>query len=111
MDCIFCKIATGEIQSTKVMETESVFVIEDINPQSPVHLLVIPKTHYATILECDNERILAELLTVAKAAAKKAGVDERGFRVVINTKSEGGQMVDHLHMHLLGGRPQAGKMG
>jgi histidine triad (HIT) family protein len=111
MDCIFCNIAAGEIPSKKVVETENVFVIEDINPQSPVHLLVIPKKHYKTVLECEDSVLLAELFTVAKEAAKKKNVDESGFRLVVNTNAEGGQMVDHLHVHLLGGRPQSGKMG
>jgi histidine triad (HIT) family protein len=111
MECIFCKITAKEVPSKVVLETDNMVVIEDINPQSPTHLLLIPKTHYTTLLECDDKGLLAELFTVAVEAAKKAGVDERGFRLVVNTNDEGGQVVRHLHMHLMAGRALSGKMG
>lgn len=111
MSCVFCKIASKEMKSTVVHETDNLIVIKDINPQSPTHLLILPRKHYSTILECDDRDLLADMLTAAKEAAKKAGVDEKGFRLVINTNEEGGQTVFHLHMHLMAGRSLMGRMG
>ncbi len=111
MECIFCTIASKKMKSTVVHETERVIVINDISPQAPNHLLVIPKEHFETILECTDRSLLGEMLEVAAEAAKKIGVAERGFRTIINTNDEGGQTVFHLHMHLLAGRPLNGKMG
>lgn len=111
MDCIFCKIASGKAPSTILYETDALVVINDLNPQAPAHMLVIPKKHYATLLECDDKELLGSIFEAAKAAAKKAGVAESGFRTVINTNEEGGQTVAHLHMHLLGGRQLTGRMG
>ncbi len=111
MDCIFCKIASKKIPSTIVKETDKVIVIKDLNPQAPTHLLLIPKTHYASIMECEDRGILNELLSVARDIAGEQGVDKKGFRLVINTNEEGGQTVFHLHMHLLAGRHLEGKMG
>lgn len=111
MDCVFCKIAGRKIPSAIVLDTESLVVIKDINPQAPVHLLVIPKKHYSTMLDCADENLLAAMLEAAKEAAGILKVDKTGFRTVINTNEEGGQTVFHLHMHLLGGRPLSGRMG
>lgn len=111
MSCVFCKIASKEMKATVVHETDSIVVIKDINPQSPTHLLILPKKHYSTILECSDRDLLADMLVVAKEVAKKAGVDEKGFRLVINTNEEGGQTVFHLHMHLMAGRSLVGRMG
>ena len=111
MDCIFCKIASKKIPSTIVLETDDLVVIKDINPQAPVHLLVIPKRHYATLLECDDKALMGSVFEAAKEAAKNAGVADSGFRTVVNTNEEGGQTVAHLHMHLLGGRQLTGRMG
>ncbi|MBI5233348.1 MAG: histidine triad nucleotide-binding protein [Deltaproteobacteria bacterium] len=111
MDCIFCRIAKKEIPSTIVLETENLMVIKDMNPQSPVHLLIIPKTHYSTLLDCSDKMLLADMLVTANEAAKKTGVDKKGFRIIINTNEEGGQTVFHLHMHLMAGRPLSGMMG
>jgi len=111
MDCIFCKIASKKIPSTIVLETDDLVVIKDISPQAPVHLLVMPKRHYATLLECEDKTLLGSIFEAAKDAAKDAGVAESGFRTVVNTNEEGGQTVAHLHMHLLGGRQLTGRMG
>jgi histidine triad (HIT) family protein len=111
MDCVFCKIVSKESPSTVVFETDNIVVIEDINPQASTHLLLIPRAHYPTLLGCNDRDLLSELFTVAKEVAKKAGVDESGFRCVVNTNEEGGQTVFHLHMHLLAGRPLSGRMG
>ncbi len=111
MDCVFCKIVSKKMPSTVVNETDRTVVVKDTNPQSPTHLLVIPKTHYSTLMDCDDSALLAEMLEAARDTAKKLGIDKHGFRIVINTNEGGGQTVFHLHMHLLGGRPLAGRMG
>jgi histidine triad (HIT) family protein len=111
MDCIFCKIAAKEIDSKVVLETDDLIVIEDVNPQAPTHLLIIPKKHFSTIIDCDDKGLMGEMLATSVEVAKKAGIAESGFRTVVNTNDEGGQTVFHLHMHVLGGRPQTGKMG
>lgn len=111
MDCVFCKIVTKKMPSTVINETERTIVVKDINPQAPTHLLVIPKPHYSTLMDCDDGALLTEMLEAAKDTAKKLGIDKNGFRIVINTNEGGGQTVFHLHMHLLGGRALAGRMG
>ncbi len=103
MDCIFCKIAAGEIPSNKVFEDERCLVFHDIAPAAPVHALVVPKRHSASILEADDETI-GHLMRVARETAKTLGLSEGGFRIVVNTGVEGGQTVDHLHIHVIGGR-------
>lgn len=112
MDCIFCKIAAGKMKADVVYETDDLVVINDISPQAPVHMLVIPKKHYATMLDCaDDTRLLGEMCAAAARAARGAGIGERGFRIAVNTNDEGGQTVFHLHMHVLGGRPLTGRLG
>ncbi len=111
MDCIFCKIIDGEIPSTKLYEEEGLVVIKEINPQAPVHLLIIPKRHYSTLVDCNDSEILGGLVDVAKRVATEEGLSDRGFRLVVNTNEEGGQTVFHLHMHLLAGRSLSGRMG
>ena len=103
MNCLFCRIAEGEKPSTKVYEDDRVLAFRDIDPQAPVHVLIIPKTHFDSILEADGET-LAYMAEIAKRIAADEGLCERGFRIVVNTGEEGGQSVKHLHMHLLGGR-------
>jgi len=104
--CIFCKIARGEIPSANVYEDERVLAFRDIDPKAPAHVLIVPKVHFAGVLDADAQTIAA-LFAAAKQIAKTLGVDETGFRLVINTGSDGGQSVPHLHMHLLGGRALA----
>ncbi|MBI3756301.1 MAG: histidine triad nucleotide-binding protein [Deltaproteobacteria bacterium] len=111
MDCIFCKIAKKDIPSTAVLENDTLIAIKDINPQAPVHVLILPKKHYSTILECKDKNLLGDMLSMANQIAENLGVGKKGFRVVINTNSQGGQTVFHLHMHLLAGRPLSGAMG
>lgn len=103
MNCLFCRIIAGDIPSTKVYEDENVLAFRDIDPQAPVHILLIPKKHFDSILEADPETV-GMLTGVAKKLAVEEGIAENGFRIVINTGDEGGQSVKHLHMHLLGGR-------
>jgi histidine triad (HIT) family protein len=104
-DCIFCKIATGEIPCRKVYENEKVLAFEDIHPMAPVHVILIPKRHVDTLMDVDEEKMadLQSMMTAAQVVARVKKVDGRGFRLVINCNTEGGQVVFHLHMHLLGG--------
>ena len=102
-NCLFCRIASGEIPSSKVYEDEKVLAFHDIDPQAPVHVLVIPKQHFDSILDADAE-IVGYMQTVVAKLAKELGIDESGFRLVVNTGKDGQQSVKHLHMHILGGR-------
>jgi histidine triad (HIT) family protein len=104
-DCIFCKIAAGDIPCRKVYENEKVLAFEDIHPMAPVHVIIIPKGHVATLMDVDQEGMtdLQSMMAAAQEVARVKKVDQRGFRLVINCNREGGQVVFHLHMHLLGG--------
>ena len=102
-NCLFCKIVRGEIPSSKVYEDDTVLAFRDIEPQAPVHVLLIPKEHFNSILEVD-EKAFAHMKTVVKKLAVDLGIAENGFRVVINTGRDGQQSVKHLHFHILGGR-------
>lgn len=101
-NCLFCKIIAGEIPGSKVYENDKVFAFRDINPQAPVHVLIVPKKHMANILECDADTAAA-LTDAVGVIAKQEGVDESGFRVISNCGRDGAQSVNHLHVHLLGG--------
>lgn len=105
MDCIFCRIASGTIPSKKVFEDDDVIAFHDIDPKAPTHILVIPKRHIASlaVAETADQGLLGRLLLEAAAIARGQHLD-RGYRIVISTGPEGGQTVDHLHVHLLGGR-------
>ena len=105
-DCIFCKIINGEIPSKKIYEDEELLAFHDVNPQAPVHFLVIPKKHIRSIMELDaaGSALLGRLLFKAQELAKSLSLAENGARFVVNCKSHGGQTVDHLHVHVLGGR-------
>ena len=102
-DCIFCKIIKGEIPSKKVYEDEEMIVIHDVAPGAPCHVLLLPKKHMQNIVTADME-IVKHVMSKVGEIAKIMGVDESGFRVVINTGVDGGQSVEHLHFHLLGGK-------
>jgi histidine triad (HIT) family protein len=105
-NCLFCKIATGDVPSDKVHEDELVLAFNDINPQAPVHQLVIPKRHIASaqeLTEADGD-LLGRLFVVTASLAARAGLPTKGYRVVTNVGPDAGQSVDHLHLHLLGGR-------
>jgi len=105
MDCLFCKIAAGEIPATVLFEDTEVIAFRDVNPQAPTHLLVIPKKHIATIDDTDtkDEQLLGKMILTAKKLAKTEGLGE-GYRLVFNVNPGGGQMVYHIHLHVLGGR-------
>lgn len=104
MDCIFCKIAAGEIPSKKVYEDEEVFAFHDIRPAAPVHFLIVPKAHLESLAHADPEHtaLLGRMLSLVPRLAAQEGC-ANGFRVVINTGRDGGQEVPHLHIHVLGG--------
>lgn len=105
-NCLFCKMVAGEIETKTVYEDEKAFSFKDIDPQAPVHILVIPKQHLSSLRRAsnDNEQLLGHLLNITRKIAKDLGIDESGYRIVINTGQDAGQAVDHLHIHLLGGR-------
>src|SRR5438270_3137314 len=101
--CLFCKIIDKEIPSKPVVETEEYIAIRDINPQAPTHVLIIPHTHVRNVAEVSDTGLTGRLLAGAKELAESEGL-KNGFRLVVNTGDDGGQTVDHLHIHLLGGR-------
>lgn len=106
MDCLFCKIIKGEIPSAKVYEDDKVYAFRDIEPQAPVHILIIPKVHIASANELteENASIVGDIFAVAAKIAKEEGIAEGGYRIVNNCGEDGGQTVKHLHFHMLGGR-------
>lgn len=105
-DCIFCKIASGEIPAEKVFEDDVCVAFNDLSPQAPTHILVIPRKHVDSLAEAEesDSDILGHLLLTAARIAREKGFADAGYRVVINTNSDGGQTVFHLHVHLLAGR-------
>jgi len=105
-DCIFCRIIAGEIESDILYQDDDVFAIRDIRPQTPTHLLIIPKAHIPSLAEVNAEQkgLLGHMIHVANELARAQGVAESGYRLVINTGPNSGQLVAHLHFHLLGGR-------
>ena len=111
MDCVFCKIAGKKIPAEFIHETERFIAVKDKFPQSPTHLLIIPKAHYSSLMECVDRNLLGEMMLTVRDVAKKIGVGERGFRLIINTNKEGGQTVFHLHMHFMAGRTLSEDMG
>lgn len=106
MSCLFCKIVNGEIPSTPVYQDELTYAFVDINPKAPVHVLVVPREHIASVDDAgkEDEALVGHLMTVAAGIARAKGLT-RGYRVVANVGDDGGQTIDHLHLHLLGGRP------
>lgn len=105
-DCLFCKIAEGKIPSTKVYEDEEILAFKDINPVAPVHILVIPKKHIASLshMESGDEVLVGKIYAVINKIAEEQGFKEDGFRVIVNCGKNGGQEVMHLHFHILAGK-------
>ena len=103
-ECLFCKMVAGVIKPDVVFEDETVLAFRDINPQAPVHILIIPKVHIATLNDLDDSLLAGQLLQTAVKLAKKERLSEDGYRTVFNCNRMGGQEVYHLHLHLLGGR-------
>ncbi|HOK06672.1 MAG TPA: histidine triad nucleotide-binding protein [Syntrophales bacterium] len=112
-DCIFCRIVNGEIPSTRVYEDDLVLAFEDIHPMAPVHCIVVPKIHIATLMDVTSDLMpyVGAMTAAAQEVAKRKGISEKGFRTVINCNAEGGQVVFHLHMHVLGGRKLRDELG
>src|SRR5437667_7238515 len=102
--CVFCKIAAGEIPATIVKRADGMMAFQDLNPQAPTHLLVIPTDHLASLTDARDPHLLGRRLAFARDLARDAKLAELGYRVVVNTNPDGGQTVFHLHLHLLGGR-------
>jgi histidine triad (HIT) family protein len=103
-ECVFCKIASRQILTERIYEDEEFLAFPDINPQAPVHILLIPKAHFPTLLDMKDARMLGHALLAVQETARRAGIAEEGFRTVINCGENGGQTVHHLHFHILGGR-------
>lgn len=106
MDCIFCKVAAHDVPARTVFENERLIAFHDLFPQAPTHILIIPKTHYTTLndVPASDSALLGEMMSTATQIAKELGVDESGYRVVMNCNKDGGQSVYHIHLHLLAGR-------
>ena len=104
-DCLFCKIASGETDTEFLYQNENLVVFKDIHPQAPVHLLIVPKKHIRSVndLTDADRQIMAELMMIAQKMAKESGVSRSGYKVFINVERGGGQLIFHLHMHLIGG--------
>jgi histidine triad (HIT) family protein len=103
--CIFCRIAKGEIPAEMVANNRDIAAFRDLNPQAPVHILIIPKKHIPSLDDTGDTYLLGQMLSLATAIARQEKIAKTGYRTVINTGKDGGQSVDHLHLHLLGGRP------
>jgi len=112
-ECLFCKIISGEIKGTIVFRDEQTTAFRDINPAGPTHILVVPNRHIESVnaLESEDEPLLGHLISVAGQLAKSEGIDQSGYRLIVNTGADGGQTVFHLHVHLIGGQQMKHPMG
>ena len=112
-ECIFCRIVAGELPSDIVHQDEDFLAFRDIMPKAPTHILVIPKSHITSAAELTQgqENLAGRLITIANKLAEKEGIAKKGYRLAINCGPEGGQIVPHLHLHLLGGRQMDAKLG
>ena len=113
MDCIFCQIVSGKIPSDMVYQDEEIIAFRDIKPQAPVHLIITPRRHISSLVHLSEADfpLVGRMVAVANRLAKEEGVADSGYRLVINCGKEGGQVVPHLHLHLIGGRMLSGKPG
>lgn len=112
MDCLFCKIIGGEIKSEKVYEDERLVAFNDIHPVAPTHILFVPKKHYATLDDIPNgDTIMSDITVAVQKVARERGLSDKGYRLVTNVGPEGGQLIFHLHVHMIGGRHLGSKMG
>jgi len=112
-ECIFCRIVAGEVPSDIVYQDEDFLAFRDILPKAPTHVLIIPKTHITSSAELTEgqQKLAGRLIIIAKNLAEKEGIAKKGYRLVINCGSEGGQLVPHLHLHLIGGRKLDARLG
>jgi len=113
MDCIFCQIVAGKIPSEILYQDEKVIAFRDINPQAPIHLVIIPKRHIPSLTHLSEEDLplMGHMVNIANQLARREGIAESGYRLVMNCGKEGGQLVPHLHMHLIGGRRLSDELG
>jgi len=113
MTCIFCQIVAGKVPSEILYHDEQVIAFRDINPQSPIHLIIIPKRHIPSLAQLSEAELplIGHMVNVANQLAKKEGITEKGYRLAINCGEQGGQVVPHLHLHLLGGRRLSDELG
>jgi len=113
MDCVFCKIVAGEIPGDILYQDEEVIAFRDINPLAPIHLLIIPKKHIPSLVQLTEAdlSLIGEMVNTANQLAKREGICESGYRLVVNCGKQGGQLVPHLHLHLLGGRRLSDALG
>jgi len=111
--CIFCRIVAGDVPSDIVYQDEDFLAFRDISPQAPTHVLIIPKTHITSLAQLTEEQqeLAGRLIIIAKKLAEKEGIAKRGYRLVMNCGPEGGQLVPHLHLHLIGGRKLGDRLG
>lgn len=111
-DCVFCKIIKGEIPAKKVYEDEEILAFNDIQPAAPIHVLIIPKKHIANLMEIEAEdtALMGNIIQTAKKIAKQLGIEEDGFRLIVNCGKDAGQEVMHIHFHLLAGRKMGPKI-
>ncbi len=109
-DCIFCKIIAGDIPATIVFDSQDALAFEDVNPVAPVHVVVVPKMHVSTLMDFTGG-MMEGLMSAVQEVAKLKGIAESGFRTVINCNRDGGQVVFHLHVHVIGGRKLSDDMG
>lgn len=112
-ECLFCQIVTGEIASDIVYQDENFLAFKDIKPQAPTHLIIVPKTHIASLTEltAQQQGFIGRLIILAQKLAEKEGIAEKGYRLAVNCGPEGGQVVPHLHFHLIGGRRLSDQLG
>ena len=112
-DCIFCKIGRGEVPAAKVLETDDLIAFDDIKPSAPVHVLIVPKKHIDSAYQVSEEdaELVGKMVILAEKVADKKEIAGRGYRLVFNVGKEGGQVIKHLHLHVLGGRQMAGHDG
>jgi histidine triad (HIT) family protein len=105
-DCLFCRIASGDIPSETVMETDALLAFKDIHPKAPVHVLVVPRKHIETTddIEEEDAELVGKMVLAARDIAREAGIAENGYRLIFNCRGDGGQEVFHIHLHVLGGR-------
>ena len=112
-ECIFCRIVAGELPADIVYQDEDFLAFRDIMPKAPTHVLIIPKSHITSVAELTDgqQKLAGRLIIIARNLAKKEGIARKGYRLVINCGPEGGQVVSHLHLHLLGGRQMDASLG
>ena len=113
MDCIFCRIVAGEIPADIVYQDKALLAFRDINPQAPTHILIIPKSHIASLADVTtkHQALMGRIILLARDLAEKEGVSGRGYRLSVSTGADGGQLVPHVHFHLLGGRKLSDMLG